>query len=353
MAEETRVPLSERFRAALEQSPVILFSYDRSLRYTRVFNAPLELVCNEFVGKTDFDVLATEDAARTTAIMRSVLTTGRRVRTETWATIAGERRYFDVIADPLIEPSGEVVGVTGVLIDVSERKAQERQWHQFLSAISHDLKSPLAAIRGVAQKARRLALSLPDASRERLVADLEMILSQVTRTVAMINDLVALQRAVLGVTPELDRQPVDLTALTQRTVAECQPATDKHVPTVHAPSGPLVGTWDRARLERVLNNLISNAFKYSPEDGDIEVTVGQEDGWAVIRVSDHGIGIPSDEISRVTDHFYRGSNAVGKFEGLGIGLSSALEIVRQHGGDLSIESELGRGSTFIVRLPLA
>ncbi|MBI3970668.1 MAG: ATP-binding protein [Chloroflexi bacterium] len=116
------------------------------------------------------------------------------------------------------------------------------------------------------------------------------------------------------------------------------------------------GWWDTSRLERLLDNLLGNAVKYSPNGGTITLLVETErefDGrWAVLRVRDEGIGIPEADLERVFDRFYRGSNVVGHLAGTGVGLDAGRRIVEQHGGTIAIESREGEGATITIRLPL-
>ena len=120
--------------------------------------------------------------------------------------------------------------------------------------------------------------------------------------------------------------------------------------------GPIVGSLDAARLERVVLNLLTNAVKYSPAGGDVEVTLRAErrsDGnWAELTVRDSGIGIPAEDLPRVFERFYRASNVGEHLRGSGLGLAGARQIVEQHGGEIGVRSEPGAGTTFIVRLPL-
>jgi signal transduction histidine kinase len=119
----------------------------------------------------------------------------------------------------------------------------------------------------------------------------------------------------------------------------------------------LCGVWDAARLRRVLENLIGNAIKYSPDGGGVRVEIGQEHGdssttaWAVICVVDSGIGIPPGDIPHLFERFRRGRN-VTQIAGTGLGLSGAKRIIEQHGGRLEVVSAEGVGSTFTIRLPL-
>jgi signal transduction histidine kinase len=118
-------------------------------------------------------------------------------------------------------------------------------------------------------------------------------------------------------------------------------------------TGPeLVGTWDRARLERVVENLLANALKFSPEGGRITLSLAREDHHAVLRVRDQGLGIPPADLPHIFEWFRRGSNASGRIAGSGVGLPAARLIVAQHGGMIQAASTEGQGSTFTVVLPL-
>src|SRR5262249_14012287 len=126
-----------------------------------------------------------------------------------------------------------------------------------------------------------------------------------------------------------------------------------------AVDGParLIGSWDAVRLERVLTNLVGNAIKYSPDGGPVAIELASEvdeqaRGWAVIRVRDQGVGIPALDRPHVFERFRRGANVERHIAGTGIGLFGSRQIVEQHGGTISVESEEGVGSTFTVRLPL-
>jgi signal transduction histidine kinase len=119
----------------------------------------------------------------------------------------------------------------------------------------------------------------------------------------------------------------------------------------------VVGYWDAARLERVVGNLLANARAYSPAGGPILVTVTREctpdgSGWAVLRVEDHGVGIPAADLPHIGEPFYRASNVRGRLPGSGLGLSGCRRIVEQHGGTLRIDSREGAGTTVTVRVPL-
>lgn len=157
----------------------------------------------------------------------------------------------------------------------------------------------------------------------------------------------------LGGAPEFDRSPVDLVALARDVAREHAITSGRHSIRVEAEAESTEGQWDRMRLERVLNNLLSNAAKYSPAGGEIVVRVRTDGDEAVLEVSDSGIGIPPADLARIFVRSSRGSNVIGRISGTGIGLTLVRQIVEQHGGVVAVESELERGTTFRVRLPLA
>jgi signal transduction histidine kinase len=154
---------------------------------------------------------------------------------------------------------------------------------------------------------------------------------------------------------ELDYGPADLIKIVRRLAAEYQKISPRHSIHVETDLERMLGDWDEARIERIVANLVSNAVKYSPRGGEVTIAVEMEerDGqdWATLVVSDHGIGVPPAEVERIFEPYYRGSNIAGTVSGSGIGLAGTRNIVEQHGGRISVESEVGE-TTFTVRLPL-
>ena len=225
---------------------------------------------------------------------------------------------------------------------------------EVLGVVSHDLKTPLAAISGSAQLLQR-RLRRAGMTDERLVQSVERIVGASRRMAHMMDELVDTARLEAGQPLALRRAPTDLVELVQAAVADQETAAERHVLRVSASAPHLVGDWDPARVQRVVDNLLSNAIKYSAQGGDVDVEVSVEEGagaqWAVMRVTDQGIGIPAADLPRIFERFRRGQNVAG-IEGTGLGLSGAKQIVEQHGGTLEVQSEEERGSTFTVRLPL-
>jgi signal transduction histidine kinase len=239
--------------------------------------------------------------------------------------------------------------------DVTARKAAEAEREAFADAAAHDLKTPLTALRGQAQLLLRRARAGRLGDGAVLEAGLATIDAAVGRMVALIDELMDAAHLRAGRSLELNLVPADLAALAGEAAAEAAQGAPGHTVRVEANEPGVVGVWDGARLRRVLGNLLGNAVKYSPGGGAVRVRVGREADaageWAVVAVSDEGLGIPEEDLPRVFERFHRGGN-VGRIGGTGIGLFGARRIVEQHGGTVEVASDEGRGSTFTVRLPL-
>ncbi len=227
---------------------------------------------------------------------------------------------------------------------------------QLMLSISHDLKNPLSALKGFTYLLRRRIKRMEVPETEWLEEGLSKIDTTTQKMTMLLNELLDFARLQAGQKLDLDPRPTDLVALTTQTVAEYQQATERHHLSVTAAVPTLVGQYDTARLERVLANLLSNAIKYSPHGGliTVEIAPAKEapEQWAIINVRDHGMGIPAADLPAIFEPFQRARNAVGRVHGTGIGLTSARQIVEQHGGSLTVASIEGAGSTFTIRLPL-
>ena len=222
---------------------------------------------------------------------------------------------------------------------------------EFMSTVSHDLKSPLTFIKGMANLRRRRAVVTPDT--EPLINALEQIDRSAGRMAEQLDELVDATRLQSGSPLELRRVKVDLVALAKKAVAEHQHTTERHVLHVSTRLPRLIGHWDELRLGRVLDNLLDNAVKYSPRGGTVNVSIGEaDDGAAVLSVSDRGEGIPEADLPHIFERFRRGRNVDGRIPGSGIGLAGVRRIVEQHQGSIQVDSKVGIGTTFTIRLPL-
>jgi PAS domain S-box-containing protein len=259
-------------------------------------------------------------------------------------------------AAPVFDIDGTLLGAIIAWQDISTIKELDRQKDEFLAAVSHDMKSPLTVIAGSAQLLeRRIAnASLPDT--EIFAEMLTSIRRTAMRAAAMVDELLDLARAQMNRPLQLDPAPMDLADVAQEVVSSMQSLSDRHSLHVEAGNDALTGEWDRRRIERVIANLVDNAIKFSPDGGTVTIDMRsrQDDrgDWAVLSVRDQGIGIPPEELARIFDRFYRGSNA-SDIGGSGVGLASVHRVISEHGGHVAVDSAPGQGTTVRIFLPRA
>jgi PAS domain S-box-containing protein len=289
--------------------------------------------------------------------IRSHMIVPLRARGRTLGTLTfvatHERRYTEVdvaLAEELAHHAAFAVDNARLY---QEAQSALRQRDEFLSSVSHDLRTPLTSIKGWVQllirQANRGSIPPPDAMLE----GLNTILSVTDRMNALVDELVDLGRLESGRQLELDPQPVDLVAMARQRVAEHQRGSDQHTIQVVVNQEHFWGVWDATRLERVFDNLLSNAVRYSPAGGTITVSIRRERSDALFTIKDQGVGIPPADLPRIFDRFHRGSNVSGRIAGTGVGLAGVKQIVEQHGGSVTVESEEGRGTAVTVRLPIS
>jgi PAS domain S-box-containing protein len=236
---------------------------------------------------------------------------------------------------------------------LADAEAAIRMRDQLVASVSHDLKNPLAAISGQVQILQLLAARGRDElPPERLAGSLDAISSTSKRMAALIHELLDAVHLQSGLRIELRRRPTDLADLALQLVTNHQQATVKHSLRFDGNWPGPVGEWDPERLERVLDNIVSNAIKYSPNGGAIIVEVARDRGWGVLSVQDHGVGIPTADLPHVFERYQRARNVSAKFAGTGLGLAGAKDLIELHGGSISVTSVEGVGSKFVVRLPL-
>jgi len=238
----------------------------------------------------------------------------------------------------------------------AEAQAAVRAREALLGVVSHDLRNLLAAVNGSVKLIQRyLAAPSPAADPGLVPHGLARIAAAAGKMNALIDEMLDFASLQAGQTLELHPRLTDLVALARQAAAGYQHTGDRHPIHIQAAAPVLAGLWDGPRLERVLDNLVSNAVKYSPQGGPIIIELRQEGaapGWAVCVVRDRGIGIPAADRPYIFEWFRRASNVATHISGTGIGLASARQVVEQHHGEISVSSVEGAGSAFTVRLPL-
>ncbi|MHB9144900.1 MAG: GAF domain-containing protein [Symbiobacteriia bacterium] len=263
----------------------------------------------------------------------------------------GSSRWFNVTSTPINDAVGAVRYVVFVGQDITKQRLMERTKDEFLSNVSHELKTPLTAIKGFAQLLTKQAAKAgfsPSVQRALALIDQES-----NRMTSLVNELLDVSRIQLG-RLQLVPSRVDAAELASRAMEQVQQLAPRHKVRLSVPNEPLVGIWDGARLEQVLSNLLDNAVKYQPEGGPIDLALRREGDRLRVEVSDHGVGMDPTAVAQLGRRFYRGGGQLSEeVAGMGLGLYIAAELVRLHGGELNVTSELGEGSRFWFELPLS
>lgn len=240
----------------------------------------------------------------------------------------------------------EGVGYVLMMHDITQIKELDRVRAEFLATVSHDLRSPLATIRGYVDLLEKVG-PVTDQQREFL----EKIRRSIVHITALISDLVELGRIEAGV--ELEMEPFHLESIIDAVVDGYRQIAAEKGLTLKWELTPLpLIRGNPHRLRRVMENLLSNAVKYNREGGWIDVSAECQEGYIVVRVADSGIGIPPEDLPHIFDRFYRVQRPETEdIEGTGLGLSIVKSIVEKHGGRVWVESRPGEGTTFTLLLP--
>jgi PAS domain S-box-containing protein len=258
-------------------------------------------------------------------------------------------RALTRVTTPVRVASGEYLGRLVVYTDVTEQRELDRQRADFLTVAAHELRTPLTPLSMYLQSIERRLARGQSVGRE-LVSKARRQVDRLGRLVEDLLDISRMEsrRLLLGSTD------VELNDLVDDVVGDFRAQTRNHDILFHRTGAPVLIQGDRERLEQVMVNLLQNAIKYTPQGGQIRVTVERQEKEARISVQDPGIGIPGEEQARLFQRFFRAANATTRnYSGLGIGLYVSHEIVHRHGGRFEVHSEMGEGSTFTFYLPLS
>ncbi len=261
-------------------------------------------------------------------------------------------RVVNVIVSRVSSVQRETMGVVMVFRDVTKEVEVDRMKSEFISLVSHEMKTPMTSIKGYTDL---ILMGSVGAVSDMQKSFLNVIKSNTDRLSALVSDLLDLSRIETG-RIKLELKYVQLEDLINDVLASLrtQIESKRQTITTHIPWGLPDIKADSHRVVQVLTNLVSNANKYTPEDGTISIVVEEADsGSLVVRVRDTGIGMSAKDQERLFERFFRADHpGVQTVSGTGLGLVIAKSLVEMHGGTMSVDSELGVGSTFTFTLPL-
>ena len=249
--------------------------------------------------------------------------------------------------------SGFISGLVAVLHDTTEQDKEERERRLFVSNVSHELRTPLTSVKSYLEALDDGALSEPVAPDF-----VKVSLNETNRMMRMVTDLLSLSR-IDNETSQLDIELTNFTAFItfilnrfDKIKSQSQEDTKKYELIREYPITPIWVEIDTDKMTQVIDNILNNAIKYSPDGGRIKVGMRTTDAQLIISISDEGLGIPKKDLPRIFDRFYRVDKARSRAQGgTGLGLAIAKEIVKQHKGFIWAKSEYGKGSTFTIVLP--
>ncbi len=260
-----------------------------------------------------------------------------------------DRRSFVAYSVP-VGDGGEVDGRIFVFRETTADREVERLKEEFLASVSHELRTPLTSVLGYAESLRAGDFGALDDDQLRALYIVERNAGRLNR---LIDDLLLTAR-IESQSLDLHLEPLDLSTLAAESVQAAEVGAGSQGVDLVLDVEPVRVEGDRLRLGQLLDNLVSNAVKFTPDGGTVTVSLARGGDRAVLEVADTGIGIPADERDRLFERFYRTSVArEHAIEGTGLGLVIARAIAESHGGSIGFESREGEGTTFRVELPLA
>ena len=247
--------------------------------------------------------------------------------------------------------SGFISGLVAVLHDTTEQEKEERERRLFVSNVSHELRTPLTSVKSYLEALDEGALSEPVAPDF-----IKVSLDETNRMMRMVTDLLHLSR-IDNETSHLDVELINFTAFITFILNrfDKMKSQDEEKKYELVRDYPINSVWieiDTDKMTQVIDNILNNAIKYSPDGGKITVSMKTTDDQMILSISDQGLGIPKEDLPKIFDRFYRVDKARSRAQGgTGLGLAIAKEIVKQHNGFIWAKSEYGKGSTFTIVLP--
>lgn len=346
-------------QAILDSMPDLLFRFNGDgvfLDYRNPRDSNLLVEPEFFLGRSVYDVLPPDLAELTLRTIKLVMETGRTQGFEYQLDVDGSKRNYET--RHMLVSKGEVLALVR---DTTERKqqeallqaalAQEKQLSElkshFMTLMNHEFRTPLAVILTSSDLLERYRDRITEEQR---VKHFNLIHDQVNHLARVLDDILTISRAeTAGLKLETTR--IDLEKICNLAIEDLQPILSEHKLVFSAPNGCKVALFDPKLIRQAITKLISNAAKFSPAGSSIEVDLICREQDALIRVQDHGIGIPAEDQAHLFNVFYRAQN-VDERPGVGLGLAIVKHAAHLHGGSIAVESTVGVGTTFTLTLPL-
>ena len=256
-------------------------------------------------------------------------------------------RWVRALGNSKMDEEGAFTSFTGVIMDITEQKADEQRKNDFIGMVSHELKTPLTSLNAYLQMLQARARKTDDAFT---LNSLDKSVSQVKKMTTMINGFLNVSRLESGKI-HIDKRNFDMADLVKEVEEESVVTVTSHK-VIFAPVVKTCVVADRDKVGQVINNFISNAVKYSPLGSTIQIACVTVGNHAQVSVQDEGFGIKPEDQQKLFDRYYRVESNAAHISGFGIGLYLCAEIIQRHEGKIWVQSEVGKGSTFYFSIPL-
>jgi PAS domain S-box-containing protein len=338
-----------RFRLALEHAKVGVFEEDTDFRVRWIYNPQMGAFADGLIGHSTSEALAPEEQAELEKHKRELLATGKSFRVELHP-LKGKQPTIIVHYEPLRDAMGTIIGLVGAGVDVTdERRAQQELAEalgfreQMMGVLGHDLRNPLSAVRGLSG-----VMLMQDGLPAKVRQSLQRIDLSARRMSEMIETLLDFTQSRFHGSLPVERGSMDLVEVTRNVVEELRASHTGREIRLDAPA-VLHGAWDAARMAQVVSNLVGNALTHGAAEAPVELSLKNGGGDAVLRVSNRGQPIPPELLGRLFEPFRRGETNGHGARSLGLGLYIVREIVKAHGGSISVDSN-SDATVFSVRL---
>lgn len=342
----------ERLRLASEATGIA--SWDLDLQTMEIIYSPGLADLFGVPGKRDLSyaelrsVIYTEDTAVVEQAFQTALISGKYNYQARINRPDGLTYWISVTGKVIFNHNGTPVRMLGTVMDITESKQEELQKNDFIAIASHELKTPLTSLKAYAQLLKSSKAATDPGFIKNVGARIEGQINKMTKLVYSFLDLSKIETNKT----ELRKELIDVNELIKEVINDYLFQEKNHPILFDGEELPLVYA-DKYKITQVIDNLVSNAIKYSPQGGKVLVSAKPENGEVLVSITDHGIGIDNNHLSKIFDRYYRIDDLqVKNASGFGIGLYLCADIVERHHGKIGLESEPGKGSRFFFTLPV-